>query len=47
MKNLTGGFEVKNFRYIYSLFTGKHFMESEAIEYGYVDSWFSNSYFIT
>ena len=34
MKNLDGGFEVKNFSYTCSLFKGNHSMENKIIEYG-------------
>ena len=36
MKNRDGGFEVKNFSYTYSFFTGSHCMESKVIEYGII-----------
>ena len=34
MKNLDGGFELKNFSHTYSLFKGNYCMESKIIEYG-------------
>ena len=36
MKNLDGGFKVKNFSYTYSLFKGKHCMKSKIVEYGMI-----------
>ena len=36
MKNLDGGFEVKNFSYTCSLFKGNHSMENKIIEYGII-----------
>ena len=32
MENLDGGFEAKNFSYIYSLFIEKHCMQNKIIE---------------
>ena len=36
MKNLDGGFEVKNFSYTCSLFKGNHSMENKIIKYGII-----------
>ena len=36
MKNLDGGFEVKNFSYTCSLFKGDHSMENKIIKYGII-----------
>lgn len=36
MKNIDGGFDVKNFCYTYGLFRSKHSMESKLTEHGII-----------